>query len=169
MPVYLSEEKSRKITEKIIAHPEYEKAELIFCYIDAKGEVKTKDIIEDAWTNRKEVAVPKVHGDIMEFYKISSFEDLEEGCFGIMEPKMNCTKVTEIPQKSVVIMPGVAFDRKGTRIGYGKGYYDKYFTKYPGLYKIAVAFGIQIVPEIPTDEFDVKVQYVMTEDSNMEV
>lgn len=168
MPIYLSEENSKKIAEKVIAHPKYQKAELVFAYIDAKGEVITKDMIEHAWANGKKVAVPKVHGDIMEFYLIESYNDLEAGYFGIMEPKMSCEKITVITENSVVLMPGVAFDRMGNRIGYGKGYYDKYFTKYPELYKIAIAFSMQIVPEIPADEFDIKAQCVITEDSDME-
>ena len=163
MPIYLLEEYSKKIAEKLIKHPEYQSAELVFTYIDAKGEVKTKDIIEHAWENRKRVAVPRVQGDIMEFYLISSYEDLEPGNFGIMEPKKNSTEVTDIHENSVVIMPGVAFDRSGNRIGYGKGYYDKYFSKYPDLYKIALAFSMQIVSEIPADIFDIKADCIITE------
>lgn len=163
VPDELLKENSAKITEKVIAHPEYQQAKLVFAYVDAKGEVKTDGIIQHAWANRKKIAVPKVHGDIMEFYQITSYDDLEEGYFGIMEPKGSCKEVTEIPENSVVIMPGVAFDKKGNRIGYGKGYYDKYFGKYPGLYKIAIAFSLQIVEAIEADEFDVKADCVITE------
>ena len=163
MPICLSEEKSRKIAEKVISHPVYQDAELILCYIDARGEVKTRNIINYAWENGKRVAVPRVHGDIMKFYLISSYDDLEIGCFNIMEPKKQCIEVTDIPENSVVIMPGVAFDKEGNRIGYGKGYYDKYFAQYPDVYKIAIAFSLQIVPEIPTDELDIKAHCVITE------
>ena len=163
MPVCVLEENSKTIADKVITHSAYRKADLVFAYIDAKGEVMTKEIIEHAWAKGKRIAVPKVHGDIMEFYLISSYEELEDGCFGIMEPKMGCEKVTDIPANSVVIMPGVAFDRSGNRIGYGKGYYDKYFAKYPDLYKIAIAFDLQIVSEIQADKFDVKADCVITE------
>ena len=163
MAICLLEEKSRIISEKVITHPKYQSAEFIFCYIDTKSEVKTRKIIEHAWENGKKVAVPKVHGDIMKFYLITSYEDLESGCFGIMEPNGNCMEVTVIPDNSVVIMPGVAFDREGNRIGYGKGYYDKYFSEYSKIYKIAIAFSVQIVPEIQTDKFDVKANCVITE------
>ena len=157
------EEDSKKIIDKVIEHPAYQKADLIFAYVDAKGEVKTKELIQHAWSQGKKVAVPKVHGDIMKFYLISSYEELEAGCFGIMEPKENCQEVKRISDKSLVIMPGVAFDRTGNRIGYGKGYYDKYFSKYPEIYKIAIAFSMQIMPEIKADEFDVKADCVITE------
>lgn len=163
MPICLLEENSRLIAEKVIAHPVYQSAKLVFCYIDAKGEVRTRKIIEHAWANGKKVVVPKVHGDIMKFYQISSYDELETGCFGIMEPKMGCEEITHVPENSIVIMPGVAFDKKGNRIGYGKGYYDKYFSKYPECYKIAIAFSIQLVSEIQADEFDVKANCVITE------
>ena len=131
--------------------------------MDAKNEVRTSGIIEDAWKNGKTVAVPKVHGEIMKFYQIDSYEQLEEGCFGIPEPKVGCLEVVDVPQNSIVIMPGVAFDTQGNRIGYGKGYYDKYFSKYPKVYKIAIAFSLQIVPEILADRFDIKADCVITE------
>lgn len=167
MPEYLLKEKSKIITEKVIAHPAYQQAEILLCYIDAKGEVITSDMIEHAWKNGKKVAVPRVHGDIMKFYFIESFEQLEKGCFGIMEPKCECRELTLVPDNSVVIMPGVAFDLKGNRIGYGKGYYDKYFSNYPDVYKIAIAFSLQIVPGILPDSLDVAADCVVTEDKIM--
>lgn len=156
-------EYSKIITRKIIEHPRYKNAEMILCYVDAKNEVMTSGIIEDAWRKGKKVAVPKVHGEVMKFYLIESYEQLESGCFGILEPKAECIEVTKVSEKSIVIMPGVAFDSQGNRIGYGKGYYDKYFSKYPKVYKIAIAFSLQIVPEIPADRFDIKADCVITE------
>ena len=155
--------KSRLISKKVIEHAQYQKADMLLAYIDAKGEVNTKVIIEDAWEKGKTVAVPKVHGEIMEFYIITSFDDLEKGNFGIMEPKETCEKVDTDSLDTIVIMPGVAFDRAGNRIGYGKGYYDKYFSKYPAVYKIALAFEMQIVPQIVSDEYDIKADVVVTE------
>ena len=168
MPLHLIKEKSAVIADKVINHPVYQNAEVIFCYIDAKGEVQTEDIIKHAWENGKKVAVPKVHGDIMKFYLITSYDDLEAGCFDIMEPKAYCEEIIDIPEKSIVIMPGVAFDKKGNRIGYGKGYYDKYFTKYPKVYKIAITYSLQIVQEIPVSLVDVKADCVITEENEME-
>lgn len=156
------ETNSKVISEKVMAHPKYQAADTVFAYIDAKGEVQTKALIEDAWNKGKTVVVPKVHGDIMKFYKIASYDDLEAGDFGIQEPKAECDEVT-VSEKSIVIMPGVAFDRKGNRIGYGKGYYDKYFSQYPEVYKIAIAFSMQTVDEIPADEFDIKANCVITD------
>ena len=76
---------------------------------------------------------------------------------------MSCKEVVDIPENSVVIMPGVAFDKKGNRIGYGKGYYDKYFSKDSNSYKIAIAFLMQMVAKIPANAFDIKADCVVTE------
>lgn len=99
----------------------------------------------------------------MEFYLVSTYEQLEEGCFGIREPKDFCERINSVSKDAVVIMPGVAFDRNGNRIGYGKGFYDKYFGNYPEVYKIAIAYEIQIVDEIFADKYDVKADCVITE------
>ena len=158
-----AEERSEIIFHEIIECEAYQKADLILAYIDAKGEVKTRLLIEHAWRQDKTVAVPKVHGDVMEFYVIRSYRDLEKGCFGIQEPVNSCPKITSLTENTLVIMPGVAFDNKGNRIGYGKGYYDKYFSKYPNIYKIAVAYSFQIVPDACAKEHDIKADCVLTE------
>ena len=165
LPESVLNEKSKTITKKVINHPFYKQAELVFAYIDAKGEVMTEELIRHAWKQGKKVAVPKIHGEVMEFYLITSFEQLEYGCFGLMEPDDMCPKVIDIPENSMVLMPGVAFDRTGNRIGYGKGYYDKYFTKFPNLNKIALSLDIQVVPEISAEPHDLKADCVITEEN----
>ena len=156
---YVSET-SRKITDKILDLPEYKNADLIFCYIAAKNEVQTNLLIEDAWKCGKRMAVPKVHGKEMSFYEIHSFNQLKTGNFGIKEPDDSCPLIEKPNDSSIVIMPGVAFDRTGNRIGYGGGYYDRYFQKYPEIYKIAPAYDFQIVPSIEAEEHDIKVDKI---------
>ena len=162
-PKDLLESRSSQIVQRVLCHPSYRNAECVLCYIDAKGEVQTKELIEHAWAHGKCIAVPRVHGDVMKFYFISSYEQLEPGSFGIMEPKMDCPELTSIPERSLVIMPGVAFDLSGNRIGYGKGYYDKYFAAYENIYKIGLAFSFQIAPEISSDVFDIKANCIITD------
>ena len=151
---------SELIYQKLIKNNRYIHEDVIYCYVDYCNEVGTTKIIEHAWSMNKKVAVPRVLDDEMSFYYISSFDDLEEGFRGILEPKKSCEEAFE---KGLVIMPGAAFDRTCNRIGYGKGYYDKYFSKYPDLCKIAIAFSLQIVSEIQADKFDVKADCVITE------
>ena len=163
LPEKVVEKNSNEIIRKTRQHPVYLNAELILAYIDTNGEVQTKKLIEDAWNQGKKVAVPKVQGDIMHFYLIESYDQLVPGDFGIQEPKEDCWKIEELTDNTLVIMPGVAFDRAGNRIGYGKGYYDKYFGQYPDIYKIAIAFEMQIIESIPADEYDVSADEVITE------
>ncbi|MGN1266370.1 MAG: 5-formyltetrahydrofolate cyclo-ligase [Dorea sp.] len=154
------EETSKMIMKKIIGSPEYQNADYILCYIDVRKEVQTKILIEDAWNKGKIVAAPRVEGEDsrnMEFYQINSFEQLSKGTFGILEPNAACKRITTIPENSIIIVPGVAFDLRGNRIGYGAGYYDSYFQKYPDIYKIAPVYPFQIVPKIPAEEHDIKV------------
>ena len=85
-----------------------------------------------AWDDGKEVAVPRVDGDgIMHFYYLRSLKDLEPGAFGIMEPRADC-RICET-EEGLLLMPGVAFDEQGHRVGYGGGYYDRYLEKHPHL------------------------------------
>lgn len=157
------ESRSKIITDKILKHPEFQKAELVLCYIDAKGEVQTEEIIRKSWKMCKKVAVPKVQEKEMEFFEITSFEDLEPGNFGIKEPIEGCMKADIQNSRTVVIMPGVAFDMEGNRIGYGGGYYDRYFQHKQDIFRIAPAYEMQIVNKITADEFDIKVDCVLTD------
>lgn len=164
----LSEEErevfSRTISSKVTALFQYQNAEWIFCFIDAKGEIQTKYIIEDAWNQGKKVAVPRVCGKEMLFYKITSYDELEPGVFGLLEPKTTCPVVEPTNDaKTIVIMPGVAFGKTGNRIGYGGGYYDKYFARYPNVYKIAPVFSCQIISDVPHEEHDIKADFIVTE------
>lgn len=159
------EERSRIIFNKVVTHPFFLQAEAIYCYVDYQNEVETRTIIEYAWRWGKKVAVPKVNGDEMEFYYIQSFEDLQEGYKGIQEPTPTHTAIDE---HVLVIMPGTAFDARCNRIGYGKGYYDKYLHAHPNYRTIALAFELQMVCAVPTDAYDICPNYIITEEKTYE-
>ena len=116
---------SRTITDKVTALPAFKNADRILVYADYNHEVVTEYLIKEAWKAGKEVAVPKVVGKDMVFYKLTDFARLEPGYFGIPEPVSG-----EIVNwsKALMIMPGVAFDRANHRVGYGGGFYDRYLT-----------------------------------------
>lgn len=155
------EEKSHRINKKVVAHPFFLEANVIYCYVDYRNEVGTEWIMKKAWKLHKKVAVPKVEGDEMKFYIISKFDDLHAGYRGIQEPEDSHPANTE---DAVVILPGVAFDRKRNRIGYGKGFYDKFLDKHPSCKTIAIGFECQIVDEIQTDSFDYRPDILITEE-----
>ncbi len=161
----LRENYSRRITEQVLAHPMFQSADCIFVYVSFREEVDTSMLLNAAWKTGKTVAVPRVlDKHSMEFYRISSREDLVHGYQGISEPK-NGMKKAEIPCKkqAVMLLPGAAFDRKGNRIGYGKGFYDRYLQENPCFYKIGLAFSVQCTEEIPAEKTDVCVDMVITE------
>ena len=152
---------SNKIYEKIVTHSFFMESECIYCYINYKNEVDTKNIIERAWELGKLVAVPKIHGDEMCFHLIENFNELKEGYKGILEPT---TAILQDIKDGLIIMPGVAFDKNKNRIGYGKGFYDRFLDKYNYLSTLAIAFEMQVIDEIPADEHDWKPQILITEE-----
>ena len=121
-------------------------------------------IIEEALRNGKRVALPRVRGKRrMEFCFIMSPADLKPGFMGIKEPGPWCPKAPAPFKDSVVVMPGIAFDRNGTRAGYGGGYYDTYLEGHAECIKAALAYSVQIAPEIPAAPADIKVDMIVTE------
>lgn len=151
---------SRKIAETVTALPEYSNSQRILAYADYNHEVMTKYIIEAAWNDGKEVAVPKVVGQDMVFYKLTDFAQLEKGYFGIPEPARG-----EIVQweEALMIMPGVAFDRQNHRVGYGGGFYDRFLEKHPYITRVAVAFEFQMMSEVPVEPTDISPEIIVTE------
>ena len=154
------QEKSRMITGKLTVLPEYQRAERIMAYADYNHEVMTRYIIEEAWKAGKEVAVPKVVGKDMIFYRLTDFSQLEPGYFGIPEPVRGEIVKWE---DALMVMPGVAFDPENNRVGYGGGFYDRFLEKHPDITRLAVAFDFQILDLVPTEPTDICPQIIVTQ------
>ena len=152
---------SLTITERVTALPAFKNAGRILVYADYNHEVVTEYLIKEAWKAGKEVAVPKVVGKDMVFYKLTDFSQLEPGYFGIPEPVSG--EIADWPQ-ALMIMPGVAFDRANHRVGYGGGFYDRYLEKHPQLERVAIAFSFQMLSEVPVEPTDICPQIVVTEE-----
>ncbi len=156
---------SERILEQLYNIPEFKKCKMIFSYVSFNQEVITTSLIKTAFEHGKKTAVPKITNEGMKFFFINSFEDLKPGVLGILEPT---TKEEAIPaplEENLVIVPGLAFDEHKNRIGYGKGYYDSFFAKYQSypLIKIALAYDFQILKKVPADDFDIKVDSIITQ------
>lgn len=154
------EEWSRMITDRVTALSAFQKAERVLAYADYNHEVMTGFLIEEAWKAGKEVAVPKVVGKDMVFYKLTDFGQLEPGYFGIPEPARG--EIVEW-EDALMIMPGVAFDRENHRVGYGGGFYDRFLEKHPSIGRLAVAFDFQMLLEVPVEPTDIFPQILVTE------
>ena len=137
---------SRTITDKVTALPAFKNADRILVYADYNHEVVTEYLIKEAWKAGKEVAVPKVVGKDMVFYKLTDLARLEPGYFGIPEPVSG-----EIVNwsKALMIMPGVAFDRANHRVGYGGGFYDRYLENIRSLKELPLHFLFRCCRRFP--------------------
>lgn len=148
------------ISDVIISHKWFQEADNIYCYLDFNGETGTRSIIEEAWHCGKRVWVPKTEGQNMQFYAFHSYEDARPGIFGILEPRK---EESADGAEGLVIVPGVAFDRERNRLGYGRGYYDRYLCVHQELRTIAAAFSVQVIEHIPCEDNDIKPQILVTE------
>lgn len=150
-----------RIFEKTIVLPEVENARIVATYVSKEREVDTHKLIKYFLENCKEILVPFVKGKELLFSQIYDFDkDLELGCFGILEPKNK--KPTDVYKADTILVPGIAFDEQGYRIGYGGGYFDKVLKNFKNA-KIGLAYKIQIISEVPREEHDVPVDVIVTE------
>ena len=153
------EKYNNEIFKKIINLKEYKESKLVLIYVSLKDEVDTFRLIKHSLEIRKGVAVPKCVGNNIEFYYIQNLNELEKGKFNILEPKTD-RKVIEF-NNSICIIPGVAFDKELSRIGYGKGFYDRFLKNYCGI-KIGLAYRECICEKIDNDINDVKIDIIIT-------
>lgn len=153
------------ICEKIWNIIEKENAEMIYCYYPLENEVDILPLAEKALTEGKKVAFPRTNGENMEFYQVASLTAFQKGAFHIMEPLGGYPLDAKNP---FVVVPGLGFDKVRNRIGYGKGFYDRYFARFPSCRKIGAAYGAQIIDYIPTDKYDTKMDIIITEGEGIE-
>lgn len=138
----------------------------IFIFIDFKKEVMTEPIINYLKTINCNIFIPRIdmESKTMKIYPYTSHKDLVESKYGILEPQADQSKIVSEDIIDVVITPGVIFDKRGYRIGYGGGYYDKLFGRIgSNVLKIAIGFDMQVVNSVPTNQYDQKVDYLITE------
>ena len=155
-------EYSTKIAECIFCESKYVRANNVLIYNHFGSEVRCDYIFSKSLKDGKNVFFPKVEGEYMTFYKITSAEQLEAGYKGILEPFGNTGRFEQIG-KSIIIVPGTVFGQDGYRIGYGKGYYDKFLASVPDIYKIGVCFSVQLVDKVPRDQYDVQMDEIICE------
>lgn len=153
------------VTERILGHQWYYKAGEILLFASCGSEISTRGIMEDAFMSGKKVYLPKVEGETMQFYNIAQNEPLTEGYGGILEPSGDAEKRFCYDKSrrdtTLMLMPGAAFDPMRNRIGYGKGFYDRYLSDKPDLHTIAIGFDCQIVAQIENCATDIKPMQVI--------
>lgn len=153
------EDASRKLGALFFETPQYQQARTLYGYLPYNQEVRTVPILERALRDGKRVAVPKVYGDEMRFIYLDDMTQVAKGYAGIPEPVAD-GPVGDDPT-ALVLMPGMAFDPAGHRIGYGGGFYDKFLAAEPGHPTVALCYGFQVLPSLETEAFDIPVDLVL--------
>lgn len=153
------ERRSEILVRLFLETPAYRQARTLYGYLPYNQEVRTIPILKQALRDGKQVAVPKVYGDTMNFILLEDLTQVAKGYAGIPEPIAD-DPVAQDPA-ALVLMPGLAFDPQGHRIGYGGGFYDKFLAQEPEHPTVALCYDFQVLPHLDTQEFDIPVDLVL--------
>lgn len=153
------ERASRILCQKLLQTQLYRDAKTIYGYLPYNQEVRTEPLLQQALRDGKRVAVPKTYGDQMRFIYLTDLSQVAPGYCGIPEP-IEDEPVAQDKQ-ALVLMPGLAFDREGHRIGYGGGFYDKYLGAEPGHPTVALCYEFQLMEHLQTEAHDIVVDCVL--------
>lgn len=151
-----------QIRERLLSLTEISAADTVYCYADVRKEAGTGGFIETLLAKGVRVALPRVEGREISFCYIEGPWDLKPGCMDIPEPGTACTPAEE--PTAPVVVPGLAFGRDFSRIGYGGGYYDRFFAKEPMHRKVAVCYEFQLTDAVLTEKHDVRMDCIVTPD-----
>ena len=150
-------EQSEKILAQLEQHPDFVKAERVMLYNALPDEVQTQAFLEK-WHLKKQIILPTVVGDDIIPVAYEKDTDFAVGDFNILEPQNEPYK----GDFDLIVVPGVAFDRKGNRLGRGRGYYDRFLCQHLDVKRIGICFDFQLVDEIPTEPFDIRMDEVIS-------
>lgn len=153
-----------RMWERLQAWPPFLQIQTLHCSLALPEEPDTTRWFERAWALGKQTVVPCMRPDSLELQhtRLTSLEHLQEGAFGVPEPIPEFREWVSPDTLNLVLVPGVAFDEKGGRLGFGKGYYDRFLAKTPAL-RMGVAFSVQVISDVPTEAHDVPMHALLTE------
>ncbi|MBE6923194.1 MAG: 5-formyltetrahydrofolate cyclo-ligase [Ruminococcaceae bacterium] len=152
-------EKSEQLARLFLETEEYRRAQSIYGYLSYNQEVRTLPILQQALRDGKRVAVPKCYGEEMRFIWLDDLSAVAKNAMGIPEPMADGPVAQD--ETALVLMPGVAFDQAGNRIGYGGGYYDKFLAREGNHPTLALCYAFQMVEHLEAEEFDIPVDRVL--------
>jgi len=157
---------SNRIADAIIGELRYEAAKNVLMYANYSSEMRTDTLFIKMQADRKNIYYPRVEGDDLYFCLVHDINDLTEGYKGIPEP-YGLKGEFNNPFESIVIVPGCVFGMDGYRIGYGKGFYDRFLSAHKELYKIGLCYDCQLVERCPHEKHDIKMNQIITEKRNL--
>lgn len=165
--------KSEKIEKELFSLPEFQRAKTVMFYVSFRSEVETEKMTGNALKLKKKIVIPVVHGEKIVVSEIKNLKkELTKGSFGIREPKKEFRRRVNQKEIDLVVVPGVVFDKRGGRLGYGRGYYDRFLrsksiksrmSRSHQCALIGLAFDLQIARKIPLVKGDMKVDKIVTE------
>ncbi len=160
---------SKRITDRVMAMPEYQAARCVMWYVDVRDEARTRHALPDAVASDKKIVIPYCVDGELELFLLESMDELETGMYKILEPRMDlrdvASKKVDVKDLDLVLVPGVAFDDRGGRTGHGKGYYDKLLENARAETPlVSLAFECQMFDEIPMQDHDIYMDKVVTEE-----
>lgn len=159
---------SREIFRQLLSLPAFQAAHTLMSYVDVRSEVRTRYDLPQLLANNRRIVVPYCVADSLKLFHLESMQEFEIGTFQVLEPKPElrgvASKQVSARELDLVIVPGVAFDRRGARLGHGKGYYDRLLAEVRNdAALIGLAFECQLFDEIPTEPHDVLMNHVVTQ------
>ena len=156
------ERASARLAEKFFQTELYRQAKAIYGYLSYNQEVRTEPILRRAQADGKRVAVPKVYGEEMRFLWLDDLKQVAPGAYGIPEPIAD--EPVAMDKTALVLMPGLAFDPEGHRLGYGGGFYDRYLADQPNHPLVALCYNFQLLDHLETEAHDIPVDLVVCDD-----
>jgi 5-formyltetrahydrofolate cyclo-ligase len=156
--------RSLEAQQRFLLTPEFAAATVVGLYSPVRNEVFTEELFTVARRSGKMVAYPRVRGVLLEFVRVMERQELVPGAFGILEP--GGTQVVPLAALDLVVVPGVAFDLTGHRLGYGKGYYDRFLHERRGQL-VGLCFDFQLVGTLPAEAHDVRMDMVVTDERTL--
>lgn len=153
-------ERSQVIESRLLESDPFRSAKVIALYSPFRGEVETDILYQESQRLKKKAVYPRIQGSELAFFPVDPHHPLQPGRFGILEPQSN--EEVRGDQIDILIVPGVAFDERGFRLGFGQGYYDRFLKSYSGG-KVGLAYDFQILPQLPVNKNDIPCDQVVTE------
>lgn len=156
---------SKDIINKLYESDLYSDSKIIMTFISFGDEVDTHEFIKKSLKDGKRIVVPITFPKTKEIRpsELFDFNELKIGFYNILTPKDEFIRFIDPKEIDLIVVPGVGFDRNGFRVGYGGGYYDRFLSKYPDAVKLGIAFDLQLIDEVPKEDFDIPVDLILTE------
>jgi 5-formyltetrahydrofolate cyclo-ligase len=157
---------AEKLWPSLQSLPDFENHQVVSAFVAARGEIPMEPVLKALLQTGHKLALPRVcrEENLMRFHHVRCLGDLTPGAFGILEPKVDAPLIPE-EEIDLVLVPGVAFDRKGGRVGFGKGFYDLVLPNFrPQTPRVGVCYSFQLVEETPQVEKDQRVHWILTDE-----